>query len=199
MCLLAAAAVLVAVAVPAVVIGHTSSSGTPTSPSLGNPTPAPTIASPPSPNSSPTSSPSPTTDSTAGSLATCLTSQLRLTPGLTNGGAGSLYTRFTFTNTAGTLCSMHGFPGASLHDAAGAIVGQLATRDGSVGPSVRLGPGQRAQFTIAVGTATRTGCTVPRPSSQIQAYPPGQTVPLRIPFTTGSCSVAVQKSVSAVR
>ena len=196
--LLAAAAVLVAVAVPAVVIGHTSSSGKPTSPTVGNPTPAPTIASPPAPTSSPTSSPSPTTGSTAGSLPTCLTSQLRLTPGLTNGAAGSLYTSFTFTNTAGTPCSMRGFPGVSLYDAAGAVVGQPATHDGSVGPSARLGAGQRAQFTIAVGTATRTGCTVPRPSSQIQVYPPEQTVPLRMPFITGSCSLAVQ-SVTAVR
>jgi hypothetical protein len=193
--LLAAAAVLVAVGVPAVVMSHTSKSATPTSPSLGGPTPAPATASAPSPTGSGTSTPSTTTSITAGSVATCLTGQLRLTAGPTNGAAGSLYTSLSFTNATGTSCSMRGFPGVSLLNDAGAIVGQPATREGSAGSSVSLGPGQRAQFVIRVGMATRTGCNVPRPSSQIQVYPPGQTVALRIPFTTGSCAVSV-KSVT---
>jgi len=196
--LLAVAAVLVAVAIPAVVIGQSSNSVTPTSPLSGAPTPALTTASSPAPTSSGTSSPSATSGITSGSVATCLTSQLSLRPGPTNGAAGSLFTSFAFTNTAATPCSIHGFPGVSLLNDAGAIVGQPATRDGSAGPSVRLGAGQRAQFTLQVGTATRTGCTVPRPSSQIEVYPPEQTVPLRVPFITGSCSVSVQ-SVTAVK
>ena len=206
--LLAAAAVLVAVAVPAVVIGLARNSATPSSPSLGAPTTAPTTASSPSPTGSHTSSPSPTGSHTsapspttsipAGAVATCLTSQLSLAAGPTNGAAGSLYTSFSFTNTGGKPCSMHGFPGVSLLNDAGAIVGQPATRDGSTGSLVRLGAGQRAQFILRVGTATRTGCNVPRPSSQIMVYPPEQSVPLRIPFTTGSCAVSVQ-SVTAVK
>ena len=196
--LLAAAAVLVAVAVPAVVIGLARNSATPTSPSLGAPPTAPTTASSPSPTGSHTSAPSPTTSIPAGAVATCLTSQLSLAAGPTNGAAGSLYTSFSFTNTGGKPCSVHGFPGVSLLNDAGAIVGQPATRDGSIGSLVRLGAGQRAQFILRVGTATRTGCNVPRPSSQIMVYPPEQSVPLRIPFTTGSCAVSVQ-SVTAVK
>jgi hypothetical protein len=198
--LLAAAAVLVAVAVPAVVIGRTSNSATPASPSSGAPTPAPTTGSPPAPTnsgtSSGTSSPSSTTGITSGSVA-CLTSQLSLTPGLTSGAAGSLYTTFVFTNTAATPCSMRGFPGVSLLNGAGVIVSTPATRDGSTGPSVRLGAGQLAQFILRVGTATRTGCNVPRPSSQIEVYPPEQTVPLRMPFNTASCAVSVQSVTAA--
>jgi hypothetical protein len=76
-------------------------------------------------------------------------------------------------------------------------VGQPATRDGSAGALVRLSPGQRAHFVVRVGTATRTGCDVPRPSSQIQVYPPGQRVALRIPFSTGSCAVSVQSVTAA--
>ena len=195
--LLAAAAVLVAVGVPAVVIGHISNSATPTSPSVGAPTPAATTASSPSPTGSGTSTPSPTTSITAGTGATCMTGQLSLTAGPTNGAAGSLYTSLSFTNTAATSCSMGGFPGVALLSDAGAVVGQPATRDGSAGSLVRLGPGQRAQFVIRVGTATRTGCTVPQPSSQIQVYPPGQTVALRLPFTTGSCAISVQSVTAA--
>ncbi|MEP7035065.1 MAG: DUF4232 domain-containing protein [Dermatophilaceae bacterium] len=194
--LLAAAAVVVAVAIPAVIISQAGGSAAPISPSPV--APAPATASIPAQTSPATSSPTSTTNVPPAAAGTCLTSQLRLAPGPTNGAAGSLYTTFTFTNTTGTPCVMRGFPGVSLLDPAGVIVGQPATRDGSSGPSVRLGAAQRAAFTIRVGTATRTGCTVPRPSSQIEVYPPGQTVPLRIPFTTGSCAVSVQ-SVTAVK
>jgi hypothetical protein len=183
--LMAAAAVLVAVAVPVVVIGHVNNSPAPASPSLS----APTVA--------PTSSSSSTASNTTGSVATCLTSQLSLSPGPSGGAAGSIYTTFFFTNTAGTPCAVRGFPGVSLLNDAGSIVGQPATRDGSEGPSVRLAPGQRAQFTLRVSTATQTGCDTPRPSSRILVYPPEQTVPLRIPFTTGSCSVSVQSLTPA--
>ena len=193
--LLAAAAVLAAVAVPTVIISRADN---PPTPSVGASTPAPATATSPAPTSSGTSSPSPTESITAGSVSACVTSQLNLTAGPTNGAAGSLYTSFSFTNTTGTPCSMKGFSGVSLLDDAGAIVGEPATRDGSAGPSVRLGTGQRAEFILRVGTASRTGCNVPRPSSQIEVYPPGQTVPLRIPFNTGSCSLSVQ-SVLAVR
>lgn len=177
---LAAASVLVAVAVPVVVSRHTVSSNTPTSPSLSTSASAPT-----------SSTPAPTSNA-PGLVATCLTSQLRLTSGQSQGTVGSIYATFHLTNTAGTPCSMRGFPGVSLLDDAGKIVGQPATRDGSEGPSVRLGPNQRAQFILRVGAATRTGCDVPRPSSQVLVYPPDQTAPLRIPFSTTSCQLAVQ-------
>jgi len=189
--LLAAAAVIVAVAVPAAVIGHLNDSAGPASPSVG-PSHSPTAATSPPATSSPATTPSSTTSTAPIAAASCLTSQLALTAGPTSGAAGSAYTTFFLTNSAGTPCSIRGFPGVSLLDDAGNIVGQPATRDGSMGPAVRLGPGQRARFVIRVGTATRTGCTVPVPSSEIQVYPPDQTVALRIPFPTGSCSISVQ-------
>ena len=178
--LLAAASVLVAVAIPVAIFGHANSSVAPTSPSLPIPAPAPT------------SSPSSTTPLSGGAAPTCVSSQLSLTTGSEEGTAGSIYATFYLTNTTATPCSVRGFPGVSLLDGSGNIVGQPATQDGSAGPSVRLGPGQRAQFILRVGTATRTGCNVPRPSSQIQVYPPDQTVPLRIPFSTASCLNTVQ-------
>ncbi|HEY8653287.1 MAG TPA: DUF4232 domain-containing protein [Dermatophilaceae bacterium] len=182
---MAAAAVLAAVAVPVVVIGHVNNSPAPASPSLSPPT------------STPTRSPSSTASNTPESVATCLSSQLSLSSGPSGAAAGSIYTTFFFTNTADTPCVVRGFPGVSLLNDAGGIVGQPATRDGSEGPSVRLAPGQRAQFTLRVSTATQTGCDTPRPSSQILVYPPEQTVPLRTPFTTGSCSVWVQSLTPA--
>ncbi|NMM22231.1 MAG: DUF4232 domain-containing protein [Phycicoccus sp.] len=185
--LMAAAAVLVAVAVPVFVIGHDNNSPAPTSPSSSAPTSTP--------SSSPT--PTPTASDTTGSVATCLTSQLSLGSGPSGAAAGSTYTTFFFTNTAGTPCAVRGFPGVSLLNDAGSMVGQPATRDGSEAPTVRLAPGQRAQFTLRVSTATQTGCDLPRPSSQIQVYPPEQTVPLRKAFATGSCTISVQSLTPA--
>lgn len=176
--LLAAAAVLVAAAIPVLLVGHADNSAAPTSPVSQAPTP--------------TVEPSPTPSITAGAVATCLSSQLSLMAGSQDGTAGSTYVSFYFANTAAAPCSLHGFPGVALLNDAGSTVGQPATRDGSEGPSVRLGPGQRALFVLRVGTATRTGCDMPRPSSQVQVYPPDQLVPLRIPFNTASCQLSVQ-------
>lgn len=178
--LLAAASVLVAVAIPVAIFGHANNSVAPTSPSSTDPATAPI------------SSPSSTTTLSGGAAPTCLSRQLSLSTGTQEGTAGSTYATFYLTNTTTTPCSVRGFPGVSLLDASGNIVGQPATQDGSEGPSVRLSPGQRARLILRVGTATRTGCDVPRPSSQIQVYPPDQTVPLRIPFSTASCLVTVQ-------
>lgn len=180
--LLAAVSVLAAVAVPVLVSRHTAGPTTPSSPSLSTST---------SPTTTSTTSPTSPTSATTG-VTSCLTNQLSLTPGQRGGTAGSIYATFYLTNTAGTTCTMRGFPGVSLLDDAGKMVGQPATRDGSEGPSVRLGQGQRAQFIVRLGTATRTGCDVPKASSQVQVYPPDQTAPLRIPYAATACAVSVQ-------
>jgi len=178
--LLAAAAVAVAVAVPVIFSGKDTNPIAPTSPTDSVPHPPPTR----------TTTPTPSTTSSPGGA--CATSQLSLSAGPTDGAAGSIYTTFYLTNTAASPCSIRGFPGVSLLDTAGGIVGQPATREGSEGPSVRLGPDQRASFILRVGTATRTGCNVPIPSTQVKVYPPDQSGPLQIPFATGSCAVSVQ-------
>ena len=56
----------------------------------------------------------------------------------------------------------------------------------------RRRPGQRAQLTLRVGTATRTRRQVAEAFPPVEVYPPDQTAPLRIPFTTGSCDLSVR-------
>ena len=98
-------------------------------------TPAPARPAQRRPARKPTSpkptSPSPSGSSPASSspaaLATCTTGQLRLTmAGATEGAAGTSYTPFALTNTATTSCLMQGYPGVSLLDPTGAIVGRPA-------------------------------------------------------------------------
>jgi hypothetical protein len=215
---LAAAGVLAAVAIPIAVIGLRDGSG-PSQPGLGSssslserpsaPDSSPTLTTPNPETSRPVVPPSSgagtpstsvaTSPSTTGSSpsATCPSSQLRLSYGQASGAAGSLFTPFYLTNLGPAACVTQGFPGVSLLDATGAIVGAPATREGAEGGPVHLASGGRARFVVRVGTAPRTGCGLPRPSTQIQVYPPDQTVALRLAFPTGSCALTVQTVTSA--
>jgi hypothetical protein len=57
---------------------------------------------------------------------------------------------------------------------------------------VLVAPGQRGQFLIQIGDVTTIGCDVPKPSTQIQVYPPDQTVPIRERMAAGSCELHVR-------
>ncbi|MGZ4590291.1 MAG: DUF4232 domain-containing protein [Actinomycetes bacterium] len=187
---LAAAAAVLAVAIPLVITQQDD--GSPKTPAVQPSAthPAPSAVTPTTPV--PTSASAP-----AGRPATCASGQLRLTTGRTEGAAGSIYTTVYLTNTGAQPCSMRGFPGVALLDPAGRVVGRPASRDGAAGPAVRVAPGHRAQFTLRAGVATRTGCLTPRPSSQIQVYPPDQTTPLRAPLSTQSCALSVSSVTAA--
>ena len=59
---------------------------------------------------------------------------------------------------------------------------------------VGAAPGERAHATFAshdAGFYDEAECR-PVPASRMKVYPPDQSVALRIPFTTGSCSVWVR-------
>ena len=178
-------------AAPIAPVGSTALPSADPSPSPSSPTsasPNPTSPSPPSP--SPSGS-SPTSSSPA-APATCTTGQLRLAvAGPTDGTAGTSYTPFSLTNTATTSCLMQGYPGVALLDPTGAIVGQPAARVGATGTTIVVPAGGAATFTIGVNDVTQVGCQTPRPSTQLQVYPPNQTAALRLPFTSGSCAVTV--------
>lgn len=126
-----------------------------------------------------------------GSGGLCITGQLTLTAGRPDGAAGSVYTTFYFVNTGRQSCTLQGFPGVSVLDPAGDMVGQAAARSGPAGQPVGVAPGSRAQFIVRTSGATRPGCPTPNSSTQIQVYPPDQTAPLRIPFATASCVLSV--------
>jgi hypothetical protein len=170
-------------------VGSIAASPSAASPSPSSPGPSSPGPSSPGPSSS---SPATSTGSNTAASTTCRTDQLQLaTAGPTEGAAGTSYTPFSLTNTAATSCLMQGYPGVSLLDPAGAIVGQPAARVGAAGDTIVVPAGGAATFTIGVNDVTQLGCQTPRPSTQLQVYPPNQTAALRLSFTTGSCAVTV--------
>lgn len=137
------------------------------------------------------SSPATATPPQGGPSGVCKSSQLRLTSGPRQGAAGSAYTTFSLTNVGQQACVLQGYPGVSVLDPAGNLVGQPADRYGPVGHPIEVAPGGRAQFVLRISEVTQPGCAAPRPSTEVQVYPPDQTVPLIIPFDTVSCVLRV--------
>lgn len=115
--------------------------------------------------------------STQAGPTTCRTSDLKVTLGQGEGAAGSQYRPLRITNNGSTACSLFGFPGVSMVDAAGKQVGKPADRSGSQASGrVVMKPGQQEQVTLRIvnadnygnGQCHRTG------AAGIRVYPPGE-------------------------
>ncbi len=167
----------------------TPASTTTTPPSALPVTPTPT--SPSTPSTTPSSPPTTAATPQGGPGGVCNSNQLSLAAGPRQGAAGSAYTTFTLTNASQQACVLQGYPGVSVLDPAGNLVGQPADRYGPLGQPVEVAPGGRAQFVLRISEVTQPGCAAPRSSTQVQVYPPDQTVPLITPFDTASCMLHV--------
>lgn len=151
-----------------------TSSTTPVMSSTGTSSPPP-LTSSASPSPSPGPSPSTAIPTQGAPSGVCASSQLTLAVGTTNGAAGSTYTTFFLTNSGQQACTLQGYPGVSVLDPAGSMVGQPADRSGPAGQPIAVAPGIRAQFVLTAGRVPRSGCAAPQSSAQIQVYPPDQT------------------------
>jgi hypothetical protein len=133
----------------------------------------------------------------------CVTSNLRISLGAGGGAAGTDFTILDFTNSGGASCTLYGFPGVSLTDSSGAQIGAAATRNPSR-PStlVTLAPGAKANAELGVANAGNYPAQDCKPTSSahLKVFPPNQTRPALVPFTTTGCAVssAHQLSVTAV-
>jgi hypothetical protein len=129
--------------------------------------------------------------------AGCATRDLQAKVGVSQGAAGSLYQVIVFTNIGNTSCTLYGYPGVSL--AAGTPVtqvGQAATRS-PVAPAtlVTLQPGQAGNALLRITQALNypTATCLPQATTYLQIYPPNQTTPIYLAFSsTGCSSVAVK-------
>jgi hypothetical protein len=133
----------------------------------------------------------------------CVTSNLRISLGGGGGAAGTDFTVLDFTNSGSAACTLYGFPGVSLTDSSGAQIGAAATRNPSR-PStlVTLAPGAKANAELGVANAGNYPAQDCKPTSSahLKVFPPNQTQPVVVPFTTTGCAVpsARQLSVTAV-
>jgi hypothetical protein len=183
--------VLGALALLATACASSSSSTPEASGSSGSPSaPGPSgSVAPPSPAAPPTS---PAASAHVAGVPPCPTSQLTVSLGASQGTAGSVIETIDFTNNGSSNCTLYGYPGVSLQGGTPAAqIGAAAARDtNSVASLVTLAPGAVANAALQVTVAGNypTSTCNPAPATSLLIYPPGQTVPASVSYSSTGCS-----------
>jgi Domain of unknown function (DUF4232) len=117
----------------------------------------------------------------------CVTGALGIRLGQPGAAAGNRYLPIVFTNTSGKACTLYGYPGVSLLDAAGKQIGAPASREaGSTPKLVTVAPGASASaavHTAAQGVAPSCGPT----STQIRVYVPDERTAVALTAALADC------------
>jgi hypothetical protein len=164
--------------------------------SNGSPAAAPTKtitvkATPAAPASSPAASPT-----VAGAAPACPTRSLGVKPGLAQGAAGSTFQVIDFTNISNATCTLYGYPGVSL--AGGKPVKQIglaaAESHTTARKLVTLTPGAVANAVLQIVhaanfPAAKCGLVT---ADYLQIYPPNQTTPAYLHYSSQTCAKPVQ-------
>lgn len=154
--------------------GDTDPSQAPSQPPATASSPAAASSpAPPSPSRAATGTPDPDTGADAAGPGRCTAQGLGMGVRPADGGAGQVYYRLTFVNKSARSCALNGFPGVSLIQRDGGVIGVPAQRDGAAkGPTV-LAPGKTAHVflhTLNRGIADG-GCW--KRADYLRVYPPG--------------------------
>jgi len=133
-----------------------------------------------------------TTGGGGGGTPGCATQSLQVKAGIAQGALGSTYQVIDFTNISSTACTLFGYPGVSLTAGSPPVqVGAAATRS-TVAPAslVTLEPGQTANALLRITQALNysAGTCSPTPTTALQIYPPNQTVPVLLPYSSTGCA-----------
>jgi hypothetical protein len=141
----------------------------------------------------PAASASPTV---AGAAPACPTRSLGLKLGLAQGAAGSTYQVIDFTNISHVTCTLYGYPGVSL--AGGKPVTQIglpaAESHATARKLVTLSPGAVANAVLQIAQAVNfpaAKCGLVT-AHYLQIYPPNQTTPVYLHYTSQTCAKKVQ-------
>jgi hypothetical protein len=144
----------------------------------------------------------PATSSSA-AVTMCATSALKAAVNTAKPGAaaGSIYYPLDLTNISGSTCTVFGYPGVSfVTGPSGTLIGRAATRN-PVKPAatVTLAPGQVAHATLQVAQAGNYDPAQCKPVTAhwLRIFPPDQTAPLFVSFTTTACSARLPHSVGS--
>jgi hypothetical protein len=117
--------------------------------------------------------------------------------GLSQGTAGSIYQVIDFTNISNVSCTLYGYPGISFAST-GSPGGQigLSAKENPTPPRelVTLAPGATANALLRIVDA---GNFPPATCGMVTAhwlsiYPPNQTTPVYLNYTSPTCSKQVQ-------
>ncbi|MEW2125124.1 DUF4232 domain-containing protein [Streptomyces sp. NPDC087866] len=160
---------------PAAHAGSTAPSQTSAQPSAPAPSdPAPSDSAP-SGSAPPVSSPraSSGSDADAAGPGRCRAEDLGMGVKQGDGGAGQVYYELGFVNKSSRSCALNGFPGVSLIQRDGSVIGAPAKRDGAAHGSTVIAPGKTAHVvlhTLNQGIADG-GCW--KRADYLRVYPPG--------------------------
>jgi hypothetical protein len=164
-----------------------STVATPTASSVASANATGAASSPAASASASSSTPATPTGPTA-----CPTRSLSVKAGLQQGTAGSIYQVIDFTNISNGPCTLYGYPGVSLADGTPVTqVGAAASRTtGTAATLVTLSPGQTANALLRIveaGNYSPSTCS-PTATTYIQVYPPNQTTPTYLSYTSTGCA-----------
>jgi len=185
----ATGAVLFCVAALAAACGNSTPAAAPAQPVTVTATGQPATSSPAAATTAPV------TAAPAGP-APCPTRSLALKLGPGQGAAGSVYQVIDFTNISNVTCTLYGYPGVSL--AGGQPVAQVGlAADENPNPPrklVTLAPGAVASALLQIVDALNypTAKCGPVTTKWLQIYPPNQTTPVFLSYTTKACSKPVK-------
>lgn len=187
--------IVLAMALLLAACGSNPSAGTSPSPSP-SPTPSPSPSPAPTATSTPTTTPTVTPTPATGGLTRCLVSQLSLSTGQPNAGAGSVEQTFIFTNNGGAPCALVGYPGMQLLGNGGTHLPTQVLRTPGAEPTVTLAPSGTASFLAQ--WHSQTGYTTPcQTSEQVEVTPPNAYSYLVITQSITACPSG-QINVTAV-
>jgi uncharacterized protein DUF4232 len=170
-----------------------SSSSPPATPasSASSSSPAQTATTPAAPVSSTSNTPA-----VVGGVPACPNGSLKVTQGLGQGYAGGVYEVIVFTNTSGSTCTLFGYPGVSLVSGPPYTQIGLAAKRQSTSPAqlITLAPGDAANATLQIVDALNfpTATCSPAAATDLQVFPPGQTVAAYLPSQSEACAEPVQ-------
>ncbi|MEV6244268.1 DUF4232 domain-containing protein [Lentzea sp. NPDC051838] len=120
----------------------------------------------------------------------------------TDAGAGNRYGKFVVTNSSTAPCTLNGYSGFQLENAAGAAIPTKLERKADPGPkALTLAPGTKASANLHWGVVPSgnepvEGPCQPEPAKAI-AIPPDETVPLTMPWTFGPVCSGGRIEISA--
>ncbi|WP_406290222.1 DUF4232 domain-containing protein [Streptomyces sp. NBC_00209] len=143
-----------------------------TGPAQTSPQPSAPASSPPATAPSSSAAPSESGADAAGP-GRCTAEGLGMSVKQGHGGAGQVYYELTFVNKSGHSCTLNGFPGVSLIQRDGGVIGAPAKRDGASHGATVLAAGKTAHVvlhTLNQGIADG-GCW--KRGDYLRVYPPG--------------------------
>lgn len=163
-------------------------------------TPARTVtvtAPPPTTPATPASQGSPGASPAPAGPGPCATSALSVRTGAAGAAAGSIFVAVEFTNTAGSACTLFGYPGVSFvaTRAGGHQIGAAAARNPQHQPQlVTLQPGETGSATLQIAAAANFPAARCHQVTArgLRVYPPNQLAPVVVPYLSQACAKPVR-------